>query len=311
MKDFLKKSIPVGGIILLVLILIKLFIPAPALGEDTDDKAVVWKIVQKYLQDLQKKDFKALAYSVDSPVSRKRVINYIENFSKGVLDYEIRNYRIKDIKVEGSIAFVTVEEDRKFTWKRDKDAEGLDRLDTDYKKVKEVLVLIKRDGKWKFDAYNTINPAKINIKGTPTSFFMEMNSTGVARAYSVFMDPDALQIMEAIVPQFAIARSQGTFTQCQCNMKNIGTALEMYSVDNAGHYPTSLSKLTPDYIRIIPTCAAAGKDTYSGSYTSVIGNYKKGTDAYTFYCKGHNHKDVKVPLNYPQYNSTQGLIPRP
>jgi len=119
-------------------------------------------------------------------------------------------------------------------------------------------------------------------------------------------------ILAAILfPNFARARAQGQYTQCMSNMKNMATALEMYSTDNKGHYATSLAKLTPDYLRIIPTCASAGEDTYISTYQYEIADEKKGThDAYTFYCRGHHHKDVGADENYPQYNSTLGLIPR-
>ena len=116
-----------------------------------------------------------------------------------------------------------------------------------------------------------------------------------------------IAILAAIlVPNFLRARAQGQFTQCQSNCKNIGTSLEMYSTDNAGHYPTgSFSGLTPSYLKIIPTCASAASDTYSGTYTSDI-----NPDAYTFYCGGSNHSALGVPADFPQYNSTSGLTAR-
>ena len=122
-----------------------------------------------------------------------------------------------------------------------------------------------------------------------------------------------IAILAAIlVPNFLRARAQGQLTQCQSNCKNMGTALEMYSTDSAGHYPTGtgatgLGKLTPDYLKVIPTCASSGADNYTSSYSGAI-----NPDAYTFYCSGKNHTGVGIKVvNYPQYNSTQGLIPRP
>ena len=117
-----------------------------------------------------------------------------------------------------------------------------------------------------------------------------------------------IAILAAIlVPNFLRARAQGQFTQCQSNCKNMGTALEMYSTDNSGHYPSALTGLTPDYLRIIPTCASAGDNSvYTSSFTSA-----KVPDAYTFYCSGTNHSAVGVPANYPQYNSTSGLTAKP
>lgn len=117
-----------------------------------------------------------------------------------------------------------------------------------------------------------------------------------------------IAILAAIlVPNFLRARAQGQYTQCQSNCKNIGTALEMYSTDNAGHYPTTgMSQITGNYMRTIPTCASAGSSTvYTSSYSG-----RQNPDAYTFYCNGTNHSAVGVGANYPQYNSTSGLQAR-
>lgn len=46
----------------------------------------------------------------------------------------------------------------------------------------------------------------------------------------------------------------GKYNNCQSNMKNIGTALECYRQDNNDLYPPTLTKLTPKYLKTIPTC---------------------------------------------------------
>ncbi|MGI5844298.1 MAG: competence type IV pilus major pilin ComGC [Candidatus Xenobium sp.] len=116
-----------------------------------------------------------------------------------------------------------------------------------------------------------------------------------------------IAILAAIlVPNFIRARAQGQFTACKSNLKNIATALEMYSTDSQGRYPTKLSKLSDNqkYLRTIPTCASAGSDTYSSSgYTSA-----SNPDAYTIYCVGKNHSAVDAAENFPQYNSVAGLL---
>lgn len=125
-----------------------------------------------------------------------------------------------------------------------------------------------------------------------------------------------MAILAAIlIPSFLAARAQGQFTQCQSNCKNIGTALEMYSTDNKGEYPDNLEKLTPDYLKYIPTCASAGYDTYSKSYKSwapddTESGHSTASCSYTFYCSGKNHKAVGLTGNYPQYNSRKGLVAR-
>lgn len=108
------------------------------------------------------------------------------------------------------------------------------------------------------------------------------------------------------------------FRNCKSNLKNIGTALEMWSTDHEGKYPASLAELTPDYLKYIPACPAAGKDTYSGTYSSFhdpAGRKFDGQDGvkdcYQFECAGHNHANLDVPANYPNYNGIRGIIEHP
>ena len=108
-----------------------------------------------------------------------------------------------------------------------------------------------------------------------------------------------------LVPNFVRARGQGQLTACESNLKNIGTASEMYASDYEGRYPRSLSVLTPNYLRIIPNCPAANADTYSASYTMTV-----SPDAFTVFCQGHNHESVGTPADYPKYSAIQGLIDR-
>lgn len=107
-----------------------------------------------------------------------------------------------------------------------------------------------------------------------------------------------------MVPNYMRARAQAQYTQCISNCKNIGTAMEMYSTDNEGHYPTAgMTKLTPHYISVIPSCLSAGSSTV---YTSSF-SCRMNPDAYTFYCRGSNHVILYVEPNFPQYSSTSGL----
>ena len=119
-----------------------------------------------------------------------------------------------------------------------------------------------------------------------------------------------IAILAAIlVPNFVRARGQGHLTACKSNLKNIGTACEMYATDNAGRYPANLSALTSGamggYLKSIPTCPAAGSDTYTDSYSHGM-----NPDIFTVYCKGSNHTAVDTADNFPQYDSVQGLIER-
>ncbi len=110
-----------------------------------------------------------------------------------------------------------------------------------------------------------------------------------------------------IGPRFIRARASGKYTDCQSKMKNIGTALEIYSKKNNREYPPTLSMLTPDYLKTIPTCPS-GK-LKSGGY-AVTYHVSRDGKAYSFYCGGVNHPDVGVGSNFPQYNSYTGLMPK-
>ena len=115
----------------------------------------------------------------------------------------------------------------------------------------------------------------------------------------------AASLMAIAGPNFMKARGQGQLTACKSNEKNIATALEMYSTDNAGRYPETVKKLSPDYLKVIPTCPAASKDTYSETYQVTV-----QPDLYSFFCAGHNHGD-NAAEGYPQYNAQSGLVERP
>lgn len=115
-----------------------------------------------------------------------------------------------------------------------------------------------------------------------------------------------IAILAAILaPNFLRARAQGQYTACKSNLKNVAAALEMYSTDAGGRYPTTLTGLTPDYLKTIPTCPSAGADTYTVGYSEA-----SNPDAYTVTCEGTNHQAVDASAGYPQYNSEQGLIER-
>jgi hypothetical protein len=106
-------------------------------------------------------------------------------------------------------------------------------------------------------------------------------------------------------------RRQGSCTVCFSNLKNIGTALEMYSSDNGGLYAPSLAQLTPRYIAEIPLCPCAGKlwekgrDSYSAAYLTSDDHR-----TFTVYCRGANHRVITMPDDFPQYDSKSGLIQR-
>lgn len=85
--------------------------------------------------------------------------------------------------------------------------------------------------------------------------------------------------------------------KCIANLDIIGRTIIKYKQDK-GHYPVTLSQLIPDYLRTIPTCPSAIKDTYTEGY--IISN---SLSNFTVYCNGHNHKNLNIHLNYPQFSS--------
>jgi hypothetical protein len=96
-------------------------------------------------------------------------------------------------------------------------------------------------------------------------------------------------------------RRYGQISACKSNLKNIGTALEMYSTDNIGRYPRSLNELTPNYLRSLPTCSSAGRMTYA--YIFAV-----RPDAYTVFCAGSHHNAAGYKPDFPKYDSVTGII---
>ena len=116
----------------------------------------------------------------------------------------------------------------------------------------------------------------------------------------IILDILALFLASTLVPHNH--RGLGQLTACKSNVKNLATSLEMYSTDNAGHYPTSLAPLTPNYLKKLPQCPSAQKVTYG--YVRA-----ETPDAYTLWCGGcyHHASGINEP-NYPQYTSYSGLL---
>jgi hypothetical protein len=135
-----------------------------------------------------------------------------------------------------------------------------------------------------------------------TSAQIESDGMRFSAQGSPLLSTGALAVGAAVlVPNFVRARSQGQITACKSNEKNIATALEMWSSDNAGRYPQNLKQLTPNYLRTIPTCPAAGRDTYSPTY-----KVEAKPDHFYFFCQGHSHQSG--PVDRPAYDSNTGLI---
>jgi hypothetical protein len=108
------------------------------------------------------------------------------------------------------------------------------------------------------------------------------------------------------VLEFRKKLSEGEMTRCKSNLKNLATAVEMWSTDNRGRYPKKVESVVPNYIKEIPRCPRVYEDTYSASYKATA-----DPAFFEFSCKGEHHKAAGVPADYPRYNSTVGLINQP
>ena len=113
-------------------------------------------------------------------------------------------------------------------------------------------------------------------------------------------------------PRGGRSRNGGQLTACKSNCKNIATALEMYASDNGGRYPPTLEPLliTGNYLKLIPTCPAAGKMTYTNYQCS------QSPDCFSYACVGNNHGKAYSGFdasaeNYPRYQAEQGLLDHP
>ncbi|MCE1248054.1 MAG: hypothetical protein LWY06_15540 [Firmicutes bacterium] len=108
---------------------------------------------------------------------------------------------------------------------------------------------------------------------------------------------------------FKTSMDSGCYTQCRTNLRRIGTALKLYAEDNNGNYPPNLRMLTGKYLKEIPLCSEADKDTYSQDY-QFYNNEQEKIHRYTFYCNGKWHVRMGIRENYPQYTSMDKLISR-
>ena len=111
-----------------------------------------------------------------------------------------------------------------------------------------------------------------------------------------------IAILAAIlVPNFIQARAQSQWTACISNLKNMGTALEMYSTDSVGHYPAAIATLVPTWIANIPTCPA--------NATAYVYAVTQTPDAFTVNCDGTGHTRISgLTAGHPLYSSQNGSI---
>jgi len=122
-----------------------------------------------------------------------------------------------------------------------------------------------------------------------------------------------IAILAAIlVPNFVKARAQGQLTACKSNLKNIGTACEMYAADHNGRYPAEQGGngfeggeiRSLGYMKVLPRCPLTPSDPYE--YKS-----RSNPDYYYLQCSKGNHQQAgvsKTDITYPWFDSAIGLI---
>ncbi len=121
----------------------------------------------------------------------------------------------------------------------------------------------------------------------------------------------ALLLGALLVPNFVRARARSPLGGCKSNLKNIGTAFEMYSTDWGGSYPDRLEQLTPNYLTTIPTCPNAERESYVATFGQQAGYNTEGyKEYYLLSCFGENHTAVSVEGNFPAYDGLRGLYER-
>jgi serine/threonine protein kinase len=139
------------------------------------------------------------------------------------------------------------------------------------------------------------------------------------RAFGLIVSTVIIIIMMVVVPRLYMARLDGRYTHCMSNLKNMGTALEMYSTDHGGLYPSSLTLLVPRYIDELPTCSLSTCDEHgemcfpepwwkkprTPSYSYEVNSW---CDNYTISCIAGVHEISCSGPGFPRYNADIGLL---
>ncbi len=109
--------------------------------------------------------------------------------------------------------------------------------------------------------------------------------------------------------QYGQAGAEADFRACLANVKKLATAMEMYSTEHKGRYPLTFQALVPVYLREVPLCPAAGRDTYTrglelGPYAPH--NEHGYQDYYYLCCSGENHRGASP--NTPWIDGVTGIL---
>ncbi len=103
---------------------------------------------------------------------------------------------------------------------------------------------------------------------------------------------DFMELMQSVMNPAAAA---GANVAAESNLKNIATALEMYSTDNKGHYPEELKELSPSYLKAIPP-APQGMQYYYEA--------KENPDHFML---GYSKDGEELSMDHPRFDSNTGI----
>lgn len=157
-------------------------------------------------------------------------------------------------------------------------------------------------------SYESGSNSPRNTKNWPDYYYVCCRG-GHHAAAAIEGDLPALSCDAGLSPELPFdGKPEDARRACESNLKNLATALEMYAVDNSGHYPTSFKELVPNYLAKVPNCPGSGTDTYTATFRigpAAPGNTEGRQEFYSFHCAG-SHQGGS-----PGYQSTQGLVTHP
>jgi len=106
-----------------------------------------------------------------------------------------------------------------------------------------------------------------------------------------------------LLPNYVTARSRGRLSACETNLRNMASALEVYSTEHERHFPADLTAIAPTYIQSIPTCPSAGSGRpYIEGFQSA-----SAPSSYTLRCRGAYHVDLGLAEDAPSFQYGTGL----
>ena len=69
------------------------------------------------------------------------------------------------------------------------------------------------------------------------------------------------------IPSWASARERTLTAQCLNNLRQLSAAKDQFQLERNNQVPSSMSDLTPEYVKRLPTCPAGG--TYQFAFPNL------------------------------------------